>query len=344
MKMIQTNIERPGSKFILKIHFNFSRRIQNRESATRVRNRKKNHVEILEDEINHLKQINTDLKARNNSLASENQYLKQKLSYFEKNSAPVYPDTMLGGPTMIPDQLPDQTDSILDFMDKGEMESSQIPIEPKYIRTAPNQKFRRHMTLLGVFTVLLCIYGLLPKTEAGTVQLFASPKNLFSSSRDNTNIDSPNTQNTTINSPTPLLENEPSEERDNNGEKERVGPRDSDREGPRERDGTRDREGPRGRDFGEPKNSKFENEPKPVGDGWRDGPGKPRSGHPPPRGRGFPKFPPKKDGYNNSSFSIYTFGEIMVIVSYTLYLIFVGFSAYKIHSQKKKNLATTRSI
>mmetsp|Transcript_11348 Transcript_11348/g.9756 ORF Transcript_11348/g.9756 Transcript_11348/m.9756 type:complete len:213 (+) Transcript_11348:123-761(+) len=60
------------------------KRIQNRESACRVRSRKKNYVEEIEVEMDALRNENSELKVKNASLEAENNVLKQRLAMFEK--------------------------------------------------------------------------------------------------------------------------------------------------------------------------------------------------------------------------------------------------------------------
>ncbi|KRX10709.1 hypothetical protein PPERSA_08704 [Pseudocohnilembus persalinus] len=55
------------------------KRIQNRLSASRVRNRKKNHTEILEEKVEFLQEQNNQLQLRNMKLQSENDILKNQV-------------------------------------------------------------------------------------------------------------------------------------------------------------------------------------------------------------------------------------------------------------------------
>lgn len=68
--------------FLKKLIFN--RRLQNRESASRVRNRKRTQMEQVEDEIQELKKRNEDLMLFNASLTAENNMLKQQISFLQK--------------------------------------------------------------------------------------------------------------------------------------------------------------------------------------------------------------------------------------------------------------------
>jgi regulator of replication initiation timing len=156
------------------------KRIQNRESATRVRNRKKTHVEELADEIIILKQEKSELKVQNASLIAENNMLKQQIAFLERMVSR-NPEDMIDNTDSLPDASRTETsDSILHLMNKSDedLESSQS-IGCKYFRAAPSHKFKKHVALLGVFTLLLCVYGLLPRSETGTVQLFSSPRHLL---------------------------------------------------------------------------------------------------------------------------------------------------------------------
>jgi len=60
------------------------RRIQNRESATRVRHKKKNATEDLIDQVKILKDESLSLQTQNASLSTENMILKQQIMFYEK--------------------------------------------------------------------------------------------------------------------------------------------------------------------------------------------------------------------------------------------------------------------
>lgn len=356
------------------------KRIQNRESATRVRNRKKNHVEILEDEITGLKKLNAELKAHNSALVVENNTLKNKIRAIEGSRPRISQDTMIE----MPGHSRHETDSLFQFMDKNDMskidedlDSSRIPVENKYIRTAPNHKFKRHMALLGVFTLLLCVYGLLPKTETGAVQLFASPKNIFNTQANTT----PSTSaNQTLNSPQNSQENDFTNEEPDKNFKENSSPDDhydTDRQTNDEKFENNSKEQPNEKsDHPMPPNSgKFDHPMPPKGDRF-DRPMQPKDskfeepinenpekskkdekfepfqgpGNKRPKGKGRPNHPPPK-GFRNRfkrfeneksqgpytiTISLFSAIEILVVLCYSLYLIYVAVSAYKLHMAKKR--------
>ena len=60
------------------------RRLQNRESATRVRHRKKNFMEEAEQQVDELKKDNADLFLKNATLTAENNLLKKQIAFLEK--------------------------------------------------------------------------------------------------------------------------------------------------------------------------------------------------------------------------------------------------------------------
>jgi hypothetical protein len=70
------------------------KRLQNRESAVRSRHRKKTYQETLETQIDDLNTLKDKIVAKNRQLAeinatltSENQVLKQQVSYFQETFA-----------------------------------------------------------------------------------------------------------------------------------------------------------------------------------------------------------------------------------------------------------------
>ena len=58
--------------------------MQNRESATRVRSRKKTQMETFEDEMREIKRKNEELMLYNASLTAENNLLKQQVAFLQK--------------------------------------------------------------------------------------------------------------------------------------------------------------------------------------------------------------------------------------------------------------------
>jgi regulator of replication initiation timing len=164
------------------------KRIQNRESASRVRNRKKTHVEELDEEIEKLEQEKADLRAHNASLITENNLLKQQVAFLERMVSRNPAEEMLDNTEFsIPDGVSrtDNSDSILHLINKSDEDMESQSIGCKYFRVAPSQKFKRHVALLGVFTLLLCVYGLVPRSETNSVQLFAVTKYMFAKPTSN---------------------------------------------------------------------------------------------------------------------------------------------------------------
>lgn len=70
--------------FFLLIYSYLFRRIQNRESATRVRIKKRMNTVELKQKVGFLEHEVLDLKSQNASLNTENSMLKQQMYFFEK--------------------------------------------------------------------------------------------------------------------------------------------------------------------------------------------------------------------------------------------------------------------
>jgi len=159
------------------------KRIQNRESATRVRNRKKKtNLEILQDEIVILKQDKATLKVQNSSLIAENNMLKQQVAFLEKVLNRNGDEDGLALNTSIPD-----SESVGNMMRKSvrsdDEQSIDLSVQPNHKST--ENRLKKHMILLGVFTLLLFVYGLMPNEPGvGNLQLFSSQKSIFSSEPD----------------------------------------------------------------------------------------------------------------------------------------------------------------
>ena len=129
-----------------------------------------------------------ELKVHNASLVAENNMLKQQITFLERIVSRNGPEDMIENGDSFPDasrtEISDSmlnlmnktepSDSILQFINKSDedLENMQQPSCKYFIRAAPTHQFKKHVALLGVFTLLLCVYGLLPRTEPLTVQLF----------------------------------------------------------------------------------------------------------------------------------------------------------------------------
>lgn len=358
------------------------KRIQNRESATRVRNRKKNHVEILEDEIIDLKKVISDLKTDNSHLHSENQNLKHKLAFFEKAVAKnnqahqVHQMNQMnqmnmsaGMPNGFAEACPPPTDHILDFMDsndqiglnnRGPHHDFEVPQpnmqHPGFYRASNNSsKFKKHMALLGVFTLLLCVYGILPRTG---VQLFALPKFNFGTSNNVSTTPQPNNHNegsfmngksntTTVNPTSKPDEdfspNNMQDKESNVNKNHEEGNKNFDPKEPQSNNGPNNQKSPPNH-FNANKNKTPAKPNMKNGGGRRDFRGDPRDprrrGGPPPN-RGHhrawgPNQQQKNQESNTYTVSILSVIEILVVACYSIYFIYVGFSAYKLHAAKKR--------
>lgn len=132
------------------------KRVQNRISATRVRNKKKTYVEELECQVTGLKEEISQLKTTNNVLSTENSLLKQQVSFFEKlftnKQAAQQPSENVLDTSHFSFN---ETETEIDQFDISHNESSA----PTFYRAGPGGRVRKHTAFLGVMTILLCMYG-----------------------------------------------------------------------------------------------------------------------------------------------------------------------------------------
>ena len=123
--------------------------MQNRESATRVRSRKRNQIEQVEDEIMDLKRKNEELMLYNASLTAENNLLKQQIAFLQKVviKSSKQPDSFVIEGTETQYLLP--------------MKNNKInPENEPEMRIRLNQSSpTKHFAILGVFTVLIFIFS-----------------------------------------------------------------------------------------------------------------------------------------------------------------------------------------
>lgn len=109
----------------------------------------------LEEEFQELKKENEELKVKNASLSAENNLLKQQVQFLEKM---VLKST---GSTAAPD-----------LQDEPELPITIKPDEQKkpgisigIFRPAPVHTFKKHVTMLSVVTIMICIsYGIVAHT------------------------------------------------------------------------------------------------------------------------------------------------------------------------------------
>jgi len=340
-------------------------------------------VEILEDEIVDLKKNISDLKSENHALHTENQNLKHKLSFFEKavaknnqvhqmNQMNMSANMSAGMPGGFADACPPPTDHILDFMDsndqiglnnRGPHHDFDVPQpnmhHPGFYRASNNSsKFKKHMALLGVFTLLLCVYGILPRTG---VQLFALPKFTFGSSNNVSSVPQPNNHNegsfmnensntTTVN-PTSKPDQDFSpntQDREPNGNNRHEEGNNFDHREPQSNNGNgplnqKSNPGPSNANKNKPPgkpNMKNGNR-RPERHDFRGDPRDPRRRPPPNKGHHHAWGPQRNQPNKNQESSTYTVSilsviEILVVACYSIYFIYVGFSAYKLHAAKKR--------
>jgi regulator of replication initiation timing len=141
------------------------KRVQNRISATRVRNKKKTYVEELEGQLSTLKSEVNQLKSTNNVLSTENSLLKQQVSFFEK----LFMNKNNTQPQAQPQENNSLDESIFSFNDTSLDIDGLKDETPSYYRTIPSNRIRKHTAFLGVMTVLLCLYGALTTGESNQI-------------------------------------------------------------------------------------------------------------------------------------------------------------------------------
>jgi len=133
------------------------KRIQNRESAHRVRNRKKDYYEDLHSELVVVKSENENLKVKNASLTAENNLLKLQITFLEK--------MVLKGQNSNEMRPEDQEKSLLPIS-----KDDQVPNQSKFFRPAPPHTFKKHVAIFGIVTILICTVGVFSSgaIQAGT--------------------------------------------------------------------------------------------------------------------------------------------------------------------------------
>ena len=185
--------------------FKLIRRVQNRISATRVRNKKKTYVEELEGQLQNLKSEVNTLKSTNNVLSTENSLLKQQVSFFEK----LFMNKNNTQPQPQPQENNPLDDSIFSFNDTSLDIDGLKDESPGFYRTIPSGRIRKHTAFLGVMTVLLCLYGALTTGEEN--QIGSITNGLFGGNQINavsvpriTDMKNPGDVGIPLNVPTPL--------------------------------------------------------------------------------------------------------------------------------------------
>jgi hypothetical protein len=159
------------------------KRLQNRESAARVRYKKKNFAEEAEVQIEDLKKENATLQLKNATLTAENNLLKQQIGFLEKmvmKTNGVNPEeghSQMRYANNNNNNNPNNSQFILPVAKKGENEDQQYD-NPNYnfgvFRTVPQHAFKKHVALLGIVTLVLCIgFISLDTTLHGAQQQFS---------------------------------------------------------------------------------------------------------------------------------------------------------------------------
>ena len=150
-----------------------NRRIQNRESASRIRSKKKNHMEDLEGEVYILRTENSNLRVEIATLKAENNLLKQQTCFLEKMVMKAGQQAMTNTPTHNLDH--DFEECLLPLVNKAEEKSTNKRLG--YFRVAPPHTFKKHAAVLSLFTILICSYGFLGQTNDKGVE-FNYPRTL----------------------------------------------------------------------------------------------------------------------------------------------------------------------
>lgn len=127
--------------------------MQNRESASRVRSRKRTQMELFEDEMRELKRKNEELMLINASITAENNLLKQQVSFLQKLVV------KSGGENEVQQTL-----------QPADPESKYIlPVTQERIRGETPRSIGKHFSILGIFTVLIFVLtGGWPKNGEST--------------------------------------------------------------------------------------------------------------------------------------------------------------------------------
>eukprot|EP01017_Pseudomicrothorax_dubius_P044944 TRINITY_DN7680_c0_g1_i10.p1 TRINITY_DN7680_c0_g1~~TRINITY_DN7680_c0_g1_i10.p1 ORF type:complete len:289 (-),score=49.53 TRINITY_DN7680_c0_g1_i10:36-902(-) len=132
------------------------KRLQNRESAVRVRSKNKEKTEDLKEEVDLLRKENNELKVKIASINAENALLKHNIAFLEK--------LIVGNGSVVKEPL----NEFINTQQNSENHVITIESEPNFYREDPKRSGTRDYLLLGVFTTLLVIYGAMTNGEAGT--------------------------------------------------------------------------------------------------------------------------------------------------------------------------------
>ena len=114
---------------------------------------------------------------------AENNMLKQQIAYLERTNHPNHNNNRNGQQQMALNNRDDEGVLVDDSNDVN-MPNNQAENYGYYNRAAPAHKFKRHIALLGVFTLMLCVYGLLPRSDNGGVNFLGNSKSIFNNNSD----------------------------------------------------------------------------------------------------------------------------------------------------------------
>ena len=143
-----------------------------------------------------IKRENGELRVQNAALRAENNLLKQQTCFLERMVMKAGPQgnmmqqqqsmnmmntQMVTTPTHRGDQ--NFEECLLPLVNKYEERAP--PKATGYFRVAPPHTFKKHVGMLGLFTILICCYGLIGKGADGDVQLFY-PRSLDEFKNSNT--------------------------------------------------------------------------------------------------------------------------------------------------------------
>jgi len=129
-----------------------------------------------------VKKENGELRVQNAALRAENNLLKQQTCFLERmvmksgSQGMMNPQSMMNNqPMMATPTHQNFEECLLPLVNKYEERS---PVKATgYFRAAPPHTFKKHVGMLGLFTILICCYGLIGRGADDNVQLFY-PKSL----------------------------------------------------------------------------------------------------------------------------------------------------------------------
>lgn len=145
------------------------RKIQNRESAARVRGRKNRNMESLEQEVDALEKVNSELLLKNASLETENRSLKNEIEFLRSI---LQNQTQAKPPSTDIDQYLNLSKSDThsqhhDYESPFEEDSAM-----QWVRESYSSGTRSNWTTLFIVTMIICVF-VLPPDSSGSESVLA---------------------------------------------------------------------------------------------------------------------------------------------------------------------------